>query len=471
MIGRLRRTEGWTERLPTSACLAQMDRESITRFCDVERPALQRYETLFGYFLAGFLEFRTATGERVYYPGFKGMRGHKIEGLEGFARTAPLLASWLASGRPARVADPRGTGETIDLARLIRDGLVAGTDPAAPSYWGDIVDFDQRSVEAADIALTLWLTRDHVWVDLSAAERARIAAWLRGVELRALSPNNWLLFRVLVTEVLGALGMSADTALSSATYQEFKRHYLGAGWFNDPPMGVDFYNSWAISYALFWIDKINPQLDQAFIRGVLHDSASLTLHLIAPEGLPIMGRSICYRLAVPSPVLIQSLLESSQVSPGLGRRALDAVWLHFACRGALEQGAVTQGYYRPDKRLLDRYSGPGSCQWSLRSLVLAFQHAADAPFWTAPPELLPVERGDYRIDLPELGWIVEGHAGNGEVAITIPCNSDEAPAVQHHRLWRRAVEALFHKPHQPHNYAVKYGRRRYSSLRPLMPDQ
>ncbi|MDQ3138175.1 MAG: DUF2264 domain-containing protein [Gemmatimonadota bacterium] len=40
----------------------------------------------------------------------------------------------------------------MNLIDLIRRGLLSGTDPASPAYWGPITDYDQRMVEAADVA-------------------------------------------------------------------------------------------------------------------------------------------------------------------------------------------------------------------------------------------------------------------------------------------------------------------------------
>jgi len=471
VLRRMEGTQGWRTKNPQSDLFDAYDGRAAAAFCDERRDAIARYESLFGYFLAGFLEFRSAAGERVHYPGFKGMRGHRIEGLEGFARTATLFASWLASGRHAVVPDPRYDETSIDLVQLIRDGLLAGTDVEAATYWGDITDVDQRSVEAADVALVLWLTRDLIWSRLTRQQRDQIAAWLHPIEHREVSSNNWLLFRVLVVEVLLSLGEQASSLASRQAYRQFKQLYRGAGWFDDPPTGVDFYNTWAITYSLFWIDQINPGLDRQFIREALRSSATLTLHLISPEGIPIMGRSICYRMAVPCPVLIQSRLEPDSLAPGLARRALDLVWRHFVSRGGLVQGTVTQGYYRSDRRFLDRYSGPGSCQWSLRSLVLAFAHAENDPFWTASSEPLPIEWCDYKLDIPELGWIVEGRHQTAEVTVTIPANAEGTDLVEEHGRWRRIVEFVFRKPHQPHNTVAKYRRRTYSSLQPLTGEQ
>lgn len=463
------RIEGWAEPLPASRYFDVQDSILRERFTDADIGAAERYRHLFNYILAGVLEFRTVAGERIYYPGVKGNRGHRIEGLEGFARTAPLLAAWIASGRDAVMPDPRGTGGCVDLRALLANGIAAGTDPDAPTYWGDIAaDYDQRIVEAADVALALWLTRDHVWPILAPAQRLGVGAWLRQVTARVTPDNNWLLFVVTVLETLNALGLPADMAESRRRYAAFKRHYLESGWFYDTPKSVDFYNAWAISYALFWIDRINPAFDPDFIRPALAQSATLVLHLVSPDGIPIMGRSICYRMAVPAPVVMQAIADPRSVDPGLARRTLDVTWRYFVSRGALAQGRATQGYFGTDERILDRYSGPASSQWSLRSLVPAFLAPPDAPFWQAAERPLPVEQADYRLDLPALGWTVTGRNDTSEIVIRIRANAGQAHALRTHGAWRRAVERLFCKPHRPGNRNAKYGNAEYSSGKPFM---
>lgn len=458
--------EGWTRSTRPSSEMNEPDRQIYRALPDAGLPALERYRSLFDYFLAGFYTFRSEKGERVHYPGFKSMRGFEIEGLEGFARTAPLLAVWLHTGRTDNGHYQADGGPGINLKDLLKEGVVNGTDPQGPAYWGDIGDMDQRTVEAADVALTIWLSRDHVWAELGTKERSNVARWLSGVIHHEVSPNNWLLFRVLIVEVLGALGCDTDESNARASYDEFKELYLEHGWFYDPPMGVDFYNTWAITYTLFWIDRINPDFDPAFLGKVLRESADLTLHLISPDGVPLMGRSIGYRMAVPSPVIIGSLLDPGTFRPGQARRALDRVWRYFVARGALSQGCATQGYFGPDIRFVDRYIGPASCQWNVRSLILAFLHDDQADFWTAPEQPLPVEEADYLLELPRLGWRVEGVKATGEVTIAIPENTTITAIPENHAPWRQVVEFLFHKPQRPHNYLVKYGLRRYSSGKP-----
>jgi hypothetical protein len=228
-----------------------------------------------------------------------------------------------------------------------------------------------------------------------------------------------------------------------------------------------------MSYELLWIALIDPGFDRDFIRSALRQSADLTAHLIAPDGVPLMGRSVCYRTAVAVPLLAQQLLENQEqdaatVGAGLARRALDRIWRHFIAHGALQDGALTQGYYRADLRFVDYYTGAGSCHWGLRSLVLALMQPPDAAFWRVPEQPLPVERGDYRLVYGNLGWIVSGDHASGRVAIEIPANAGNAPQVLPYSTWRRWLEPLFQRPFRPANEAVQYRRPVYSSDAPLV---
>lgn len=441
-------------------------REHVVRaqFGDDRLPAAQRYDALFGYFLHGFVAHATADGARVQYPGLPGIHGYRVSGLEGFARTAPLLAAWIHSGRSPRVRDP-ATGTEVDLVALLRRGILAGTDPAAPGYWGRMGERDQRMVEAADIARVLWLTRKDLWDTLSSAERERVAAWLRQVNGVAPWPNNWRLFPVVVNLALNSLGV--EPAPDTRRYDEFKRDYRGHGWFADSPRGTDFYNTWGIGYDVLWIRLLRPDFDRAFIESALTESASLTAHLVAPQGIPIVGRSVCYRTAVSSPLLAQLWVDGSPGAAGLARRGLDAVWRYFVARQVLRNGTLTQGYIDTDPRVVDRYTGAGSCHWGLRSLVLAYMQPPTAAVWTAPYTSLPVERGDYRLDLPELGWIVEGRRATGEIVIRVPANPPPAPALQPHSALARLAEPVLRRPLRPANGDAKYGAPSYSSREPF----
>lgn len=453
--------EGWDRFVPMSARPGP-DEAAVTAVLLGPGDAQARFDALAGYFIQGFLRHVSASGERVNYAGAGSTAGYRMNGLEGFARTAPLLAAWIGSGR----GDVLGTGPgAADLVAVLRKGLLAGTDRAAPSYWGDMQDFDQRIAEAADIARTLWLTRRQLWDRLSKPERAQIAGWLRQANGRRTVRNNWLLFPVVIDAILADLGEAPFGP--QPNYEEFKTHYVEQGWFFDDPGVVDFYNAWGITYDLFWIHRAQPSFDPAFLTQTLAASAELTAHLVAPEGVPIMGRSVCYRTAIAVPPVAWSLADPTPATAALGLRVLDATWRYFVAGGSLRDGGLTQGYLDIDLRFLDSYSGPGSCHWGLRSLVLALMHPRGDAFWTAPPAKLPVEGGDFTLDLPRIGWVVQGTKATGEIAITIPKNPETAVAAAGFPIWRRWKEALLQYPQRPNNHEVAYHLRRYASRDPF----
>jgi hypothetical protein len=430
-----------------------------------------RYRALFGYFLSGALRYTDAAGSRIHYPGAASNNGYRVTGLEGFARTGTMLAAWVASGRDPVVIDTANS-QPIDLVAYLRRGLLAGTDPKSAGYWGNIRNWDQRGVEAADVARIVWMTRQQIWQQLDQPQREQLAAWLRQGDGRKTPATVWLLFPLTVDLVLRSLGATAPGSelVSSPNYIQFKRNYVGNGWFSDPPQGVDFYNTWGMSYELFWITLIDPQFDRDFIRSALKQSADVTAHLIGTNGIPIMGRSICYRTAASVPLLAENLLDDQAVAPGLARRGLDVVWRHFVAHGALQDGELTQGYYRSDLRFVDYYTGPGSCHWGLRSLVLAFLQPPDSSFWQSRQQPLPVELADYRLVYDKLGWVVSGRRANGSVTIEIPGNAGNKPMLLPYAGWRRWLERIFRRPFRPVNEDTEYNRPVYSSGAPIVLD-
>ena len=70
--------------------------------------------------------------------------GAQADRLESFARPCLLAAHWLAS-EPS----PREDLSRRDLAQWFRQGLVIGTDPSSPEYWGPTANHHQHTVEMA----------------------------------------------------------------------------------------------------------------------------------------------------------------------------------------------------------------------------------------------------------------------------------------------------------------------------------
>jgi hypothetical protein len=429
-----------------------------------------RYEFVFRYLLTSFADRHLPHGAAALHPGAPSRHGRSADAMEGFSRFAPLVAAWLAGGRDPAPADLRD--RSIDLVALLRDGIVAGTTPGDPGYWGDPRDYAQPVVEAADVARALWVAREPLLRSLSAQELRGVAAWLGRVIERRVWDNNWLLFPMLVEAVLASLDLGGNAAIAAARFDRFMTFHAGDGWFRDGPAGrFDWYNAWAIHYELSWLAWISGRYCTPEIEDIRRRFLETLPYLISSAGIPIMGRSVHYRLAAPAPLVAAAVAEPAIVEPGLGRRALDAVWSHFVPRGAIAQGVMTQGYYGPDLRLLDNYSGPASPLWGTRALVPAFLAGPGAAFWTEPAVPLPIERGDFERRIDATGWLLTGDASTGDVRIYMPGASPDAPivtgALEAQKLWMRLAEVLTRRPYRAANTHAKYELPVYSSLTPF----
>ncbi len=461
----LKGAEGYSSYFSFSDKPSEIDIETKDTFLSTT-DTLERYKNLFSYFAYGVNQFKTKKNERIQYPGVLSYQGFKVNGLEGFARSGLLLASWVSAGRNADVVLP--DGKTFDIVTFLRNGILEGTSSQSPFYWGDIGDLDQRMVEAPDIARILWLTKKHIWDNFSEEQKKQVFSWLNQVNDKKSHDNNWHLFIVTTDIILSRLGYALNSN-AYKHYEAFKKNYLEAGYFFDKPEGVDFYNTWGISYELFWIHYLDKTFDFSFLEEILPMAAHTTSHLISPIGFPIMGRSLCYRGAIPSPLLALSLLNPTDHNKGLARRALNITWSHFIEKGMLREGTVTQGYYEEDLRYVDNYSGAGSCGWSFRSLVLAFMHPDNDPFWDTPEVPLPVEQNDFVLDFPKLGWIIAGEKETQNISITIKNNTLSEATAEDAPLHKKILSWLSHRPMRPGNHAIKYDLHKYEARNPF-PD-
>lgn len=422
------------------------------------------FDDLVRYMGTSWVTYRNSSGSGAAYPGLPSWSGADCDKLEGFSRTMPLFGAWCASGRPHELSLLNGA--SLDLPHEFKRGILAGTDVEADTYWGDMPGkSNQRIVEAADVALSLWLFRDTVWATLDDNERRRIVEWLSLVDGRPGLDNNWHLFFVMIDRVLAGLGYPGRIRGVREHFERVKDFHLGDGWFRDGPTGpVDYYSAWGFHYALAWIDRIDPDWDPQFIRESLAAFLKTYRYLLGPSGFPILGRSIPYRLAAPVPLVAGLEACPGVVSPGEARRALNVVWRHFLSRGAMHRGTITQGYYGPDPRVVDPYSGPASSLWSLRSLVMAFALPVDHPLWQAGEEPLPVEVADFDIRIAGPGWRVTGEHESGTIVVEVLANElDAEPQLEPFARIDVLRSLAFGEPPRPKNLEAKYERRFYRS--------
>jgi hypothetical protein len=287
-----------------------------------------------------------------------------------------------------------GGGEEKEFEEIYRKGLCAGTNPDNKEYWGGYHSFDQKFVEMASISYGLILTPEILWDPLKEEEKDNLATWLYGINNYQLPICNWILFAVLVNIALKKLGKPYDAEKLEYYLNGLESFYLGDGWYQDGDSEQkDYYVSFAIHfYSLFYakvMEEDDPkrcikykeraeQFGKTFIYWFDEDGAALPF-----------GRSLTYRFSQVSfwcaCIMADVYPFSIEVMKGLIVRHL-AYWFD---KPIFDRGHVlTIGYTYPNLVMAERYNGPGSSYWSLKTfaiLMLSDEH----PFWTAEAAPLP----------------------------------------------------------------------------------
>ncbi|MFF7587925.1 DUF2264 domain-containing protein [Kitasatospora purpeofusca] len=358
--------------------------------------------------------------------------GRRSDGLEGYARTflpAALRIAGADGDDPHGLLDAYARGlDTGTRTPTAERGLTDGD----PESWPLITDRGQAMVEAASIAFALRLTRPWLWDRLDAPVRDRVGRWLADALHRTPNDNNWWLFPLSVGGFLAEAGIEERAAGAAVQrgLERIERFHLGDGWYTDGrPRAFDHYNGWALHlypvlHAHLAADR--PLLDEYGSRLAAHlaDQA----HLFGGDGAPVhQGRSLTYRFAATAPLWAGALTGHTPLAPGATRRIASGALRHFVDRGAIdERGLLTLGWYGPEPRLVQPYSGPASPYWA-GSGFLGLLLPPDHPVWTRPEQPAPVEERDTVRILARPNWLVQSTAADGLVRLHNH-GSDDQPA-------------------------------------------
>jgi hypothetical protein len=347
--------------------------------------------------------------------------GAQADRLESFARPCLWAAHWLQCDEK-KSADPNSLSRE-KIAAWFRRGLVHGTDPDDPQYWGPTGDHHQHNVEMAALVLSLDITRQSLWSPLDRKEQAQIAAWLGGIRGKQLHRNNHLFFGVLTLEFLRreGFGQTGDDESVCGFLDELETMAIGGGWFRDGTNEtVDYYNAYAFHYYSLWwgllhgaSDPVRQKRWNDWTAEFLPDHARF--FAASGENVPF-GRSLTYRFNAVAPFALAEKAGISTLSPGLSRRLCSKNLEFFWSRPIRQsQDAIGLGWVDVFPELSERYSCAGSPYWCAKGLsALLLPPSSD--FWQAAEEPLPSEAGDFSHPMTQTGLIVRGTGGEIELA-------------------------------------------------------
>ncbi len=390
---------------------------------------------------------------RVLYPDDRRGLPDSVDAIESFARIASAWGSWLRN--PANPATLKFQDHEINIEAILHQALLDGTDPSNPrTYWGDIGHLDQRIVESADVAVTIWMSRERVFNKMTATEKAQIIAWLGQVDGKGTYTDNWILFTAMAQAVRHHLGFPAPESDLDNRLMQIGEFYRGDGWYVDGPTDeFELYNAWMFGwhYLLWtWIDgdRRPDHRQQVLERG--RSFIDGFLHFFGANGsYPAWGRSIVYRFAALAPFAVGHFLKIAPNDPGLLRRVSSGCIRYFYDRGLFDADHhfVRQGYHGDFPPAGEAYISPGSPYWCCHGLF-ALTFDSNDPFWTATESPLPVERDDFELVLPAPGFVISGRRDTGQVLLLNSRSGQEHDAPRH-------------------NYTSKYGKLAYSTHLPF----
>ncbi len=317
-----------------------------------------------------------------------------VAGMEGFSRVLWALVPMLMGG--CREAEP--------YWRLWREGLINGSDPSHPEYWGDIRDTDQRMVEMAVIGMGLIFLPDRFYFEMEPRQRENLRRWLNQINEHDMPRNNWRFFRILVNTGFLKAGLPVDEERLKEDLDMMESHYVGDGWYFDYETKRDYYTLWAFHYySLVYAAAMKDAEGERCAR--FEERA----RLIAPrfacwfdrEGRALpYGRSLTYRFAQGA--FWSAMAFAGVTAPGMDWGVIKRLWLGNL-RGWLRLpildrgGALTVGYGYPNLCMAEGYNAPGSPYWGMKTFA-ALALPEDHPFWQAeekpysPPALFRDEK-------------------------------------------------------------------------------
>lgn len=287
-----------------------------------------------------------------------------------------------------------GGEECGEFDKIYLQGIINGTNPNHPEYWGELRSYTQELCDSVALPIALALAPDKLWHPLSDEERATVSDWLFSANKAECFNNNWHFFQLIINVCLKKLGEPYSQELIDEKLGIIESFYVGDGWYTDGPNPMfDYYNAFAfhfysLIYAKF-MEEDDPSRSKRFKeRAMLF--AKHYIYFFDDYGREIpYGRSLTYRfghLAFWSACLFAGI-EPFPVPVIKGIMARNLRWWN-SMPIFDNTGVITAGYCYSQPDLVEEYSSYGSPNWCLKSFILLML-PEDHFFWKAEEAPMP----------------------------------------------------------------------------------
>ncbi len=350
--------------------------------------------------------------------------------FDSVSRMLPALAVWVNTPALPKAIRAGSTDYAIqDVLQRIYKGAF---DPDQPSYWqpAPAGKPDQRQVEAALVAYSLWLAADKILPGLTSRQRQHIQSWLASCTQVPVRHTGWAWFTALNQAV--RLGLSTRWREFSGDENSMQQDLAALdqfavagpdGWYDDGTneLVFDYSNFWIYqSYFLYWNRVVGgryPRWSDRF-RTRLQSFLRSAPYFFGANGSNVLyGRSLIYRWSVLTP-LVQAYQQGLwPYSAGLLRRIV---------RGNLEFFWNAGAYDRVNGKLRESLTPTGS--WNVREYYVDAAHPYWAmqafsvlaiprndPFWMEREQPLPVETQSFVQRLEAEKMMLIGESASGTV--------------------------------------------------------
>jgi hypothetical protein len=351
-------------------------------------------------------------------------------GYVSVARMLPAMAEWVHAKREPQAFTVRG--REMSLVDLIHATFRDAFDPSHEHYWAEPTGTKptQRSVEAALVAIALHRLGAEFLSKLTSQERANINKWLSACTTIPERENNHAWFHATNQACRLALAQHFPEFKGDEAWMLEDLKAMDAlapvgddGWYSDSPSLplFDLYNFWTFgNFPLFWSRIIGhryPKWDAIF-KGRVKQFLEKTPYFFAPDGaMPLFGRSLPYRWATLSPMLLGYEMKLWPHSPGLLRRIVRTHlnwWWRIGAYdeqlGKLPETLTAEG----TPAASDPYIDNGHPYWTMLSYTLFSIPKSDV-FWTAKEEPLPVEQSDFSVRFKAPRMVLVGTKSSGQI--------------------------------------------------------
>lgn len=351
-------------------------------------------------------------------------------GYVSVARMLPAMAEYVHANRQPRSFKVRGV--EMPLTDLLLQTFRHAFDPAHEQYWAEPPTNKptQRTVESALVAIALHRLGPAFVEKLTPQERANVNKWLASCTVVPERENNHAWFTATNQACRLEFGRSFPEFKGDEAWMIEDLKAMDAlapvgddGWYSDSPKLplFDIYNFWTFgNFPLFWSRIIGARYEKwdTIFKSRVRQFLQKTPYFFAPDGsFPLFGRSLPYRWAILSPMLLGYEMKLWPHSPGLLRKIARTHVQWWWDIGAYDEklGKLREPL-TPDGTMAatDPYIDNGHPYWTMLSYTL-FSIPKSDPFWTAPEEELPVEKEDYVIRFEAPRMMVTGTKSSGQV--------------------------------------------------------